>query len=54
MARTKLEILSGYIYNQNDTDRIEIDAHNRPYILEEGFGRVYLPKKGGYNYSIDN
>lgn len=53
MARTKLEILAGYIYNQNDADRIEIDAHNRPYIREVD-GKFYLPKKGGYNYSIDN
>lgn len=53
MARTKLEILEGYFYNQNDIGRIEIDAHNRPFIREIG-GLFYLSKKGGYNYSVKN
>lgn len=53
MARTKLEILQSYIYSSKDFDRIEIDAHNRPFIRETE-GKFYLPKKGGYNYSINN
>lgn len=45
--------LYDYIFLKEDKDRIEFDEYGRPYI-QEANGRMMLPRRKKYNYTIKN